>query len=167
MTIEFLKNSVWFIVLVLTQVFVLNHIHLFGVATPLLYIYFVLLYRRNYPQWAMMLCGFFMGFFIDTFSNTPGVAAGSMTLIAALQPFVFRPFIPRDSAEDLRPSISSLGYMQYFWYATILTLVYNVSFYTLEMFSFFNVLEWLACVFGSTLLTLFLILVVEHVRNRS
>jgi rod shape-determining protein mreD len=34
------------------------------------------------------------------------------------------------------------------------------------MFSFFNVLEWLECVIGSSLLTLILILVVENVRRR-
>ncbi|MGG6545542.1 UNVERIFIED_CONTAM: rod shape-determining protein MreD [Prevotella sp. 15_C9] len=167
MSIDFLKNSLWFIVLVLSQVFVLNHIHLFGVATPLLYVYFVLLYRRNYPKWAMILCGFFLGLVIDTFSNTPGVASGSMTLIATLQPFVLRPFIPRDSGEDLRPSFHSLGLMQYFWYATILTLIYNVCFFTLELFSFFNILEWLSCVLGSTAMTLFLVMIVELVRNRS
>ena len=42
MNIDFLKRLLWFTVLIVVQVFVLNHIHLFAVATPLLYIYFIL-----------------------------------------------------------------------------------------------------------------------------
>ena len=61
MNIDFLKRLLWFTVLIVVQVFVLNHIHLFAVATPLLYIYFILQLHRNYPQWASMLWGFFMG----------------------------------------------------------------------------------------------------------
>lgn len=166
MNIDFLKGTLWFLILVLAQVFVLNHIHLFGVATPLLYIYFVLLFRRNTPQWIMLLLGFFMGLVIDTFSNTPGISAASMTLIAALQPYVLHPFIPRDSADDLQPGMDTLGFFQYVWYAAILTVIFTLSFFSLEMFSFFNILEWLKCIGGSTLLTLLMILVIEHVRSR-
>ena len=166
MNIDFLKGTLWFLILVLAQVFVLNHIHLFGVATPLLYIYFVLLFRRNTPQWIMLLLAFFMGLVVDTFSNTPGVSAASMTLIAALQPYVLHPFIPRDSSDDLQPGMDTLGFFQYVWYAAILTVIFTLSFFSLEMFSFFNILEWLKCIGGSTLLTLLMILVIEHVRSR-
>lgn len=166
MNIDFLKRLLWFVVLTVAQVFVLNNIHLFTVATPLLYIYFVLLFPRNYPQWAILLWAFFMGFIIDTFSNTPGVSAASMILIAALQPYVLQLFIPRDSSDNFQAGLDTLSLPQYTWYVSILTLVYSVVFFTLEMFSFFNVFEWLQCVVGSFLLTFILILVVENVRRR-
>ncbi|WP_077195503.1 rod shape-determining protein MreD [Prevotella ihumii] len=166
MNIDIVKIFGWFVVLILAQVFVLNHIHLFGVATPLLYIYFVFLFRRNMPQWGSLLWAFIMGLIIDTFSNTPGVSSASLTLIAAVQPFVLRPFVPRDSAEDLQPGVNTLSYVQYLWYAATLTFIYNLVFFSLEMFSFFNILTWLECIGGSTLLTLLLILVIEHVRSR-
>jgi len=166
MNLHVVREIAVFFMLMLGQVLVFNHIHLFAVATPLLYIYFILQLHRNYPQWASMLWGFFMGVVIDTFSNTPGVAAGALTLIAAVQPFVLQPFIPRDSGDDFQPGMDTLGVPQYTWYASILTFIYNVVFFSLEMFSFFNVLEWLECVIGSSLLTLILILVVENVRRR-
>ena len=108
-----------------------------------------------------------MGLVIDTFSNTPGVSSASLTLIAAIQPYMLRPFISRDSAEDLKPGIATLGYGQYIWYSIILTLIYCTVFFTLEMFSFFNILVWLQCVGGSALLSLFFVLVIEHVRSRA
>ncbi|WP_456103630.1 rod shape-determining protein MreD [Prevotella sp.] len=166
MNIDFLKRLLWFTVLVMVQVFVLNHIHLFAIATPLLYIYFILLFPRNYPQWAIMLWAFIMGLTIDVFTNTPGITAGSLTLLAALQPFVLHLFIPRDSSENFQAGLDTLSVPQYTWYVFILTIIYSFIFFSLEMFSFFNVVEWLQCIGGSTLLTLVLILVVENLRRR-
>ena len=166
MNIDFLKRLLWFTVLVMVQVFVLNHIHLFAIATPLLYIYFILLFPRNYPQWAIMLWAFIMGLTIDVFTNTPGITAGSLTLLAALQPFILHLFIPRDSSENFQAGLDTLSVPQYTWYVFILTIIYSFIFFSLEMFSFFNVVEWLQCIGGSTLLTLVLILVVENLRRR-
>ena len=166
MNIDFLKRLLWFTVLVMVQVFVFNHIHLFAVATPLLYIYFILLFPRNYPQWAIMLWAFIMGLTIDVFTNTPGITAGSLTLLAALQPFVLHLFIPRDSSENFQAGLDTLSVPQYTWYVFILTIIYSFIFFSLEMFSFFNVVEWLQWIGGSTLLTLVLILVVENLWRR-
>ena len=75
MSIEFFKRLMLYVVLVLSQALVLNHIHLFGYATPLLYIYFVVSFPRNYPKWGIILWSFLLGLNVDAFSNTPGVAA--------------------------------------------------------------------------------------------
>lgn len=103
MTSDLINRIVTFLVFLVVQVLVLNHIHLFGVATPLLYVYFVLLFRRNHPKWAILMWSFFLGLCIDVFSNTPGVAAGSMTLVALFQPYVLEPFLTRDSEDNLKP----------------------------------------------------------------
>ena len=95
------------------QVLVLNHIHLFGVATPLLYVYFILNFSYNYPRWASMLWAFIMGIIIDIFSNTPGIASASLTLLAAIQPHILRPFIMHDDTSDIEPNITVLTYSRY------------------------------------------------------
>ena len=96
MNIDFLKRLLLFIVLLLVQVLVLNHIHLFDYATPLLYIYFVISFNRNYPKWTILVWSFLLGLSIDIFANTPGVAASSMTLLGLLQPYVLE--LRRDTA---------------------------------------------------------------------
>lgn len=161
MTTETLKRLGWFMVFLLAQVFVLGRIYMFGVATPLLYVYFILQMPRNYPKWALLLWGFSLGLLVDIFFNTPGVAAASLTVIAAIQPYYMELFIPRDSSEDLRPSLKTLGALRYSNYTIPLVLVYCVLFFTLEHFSFFDALHWLLCVVGSTLLTLILIFTFE------
>ena len=50
MTVGVLKTLGTFLVFLLVQVLVLNHVHLFDSATPLLYIYIVLLFPHNYPK---------------------------------------------------------------------------------------------------------------------
>lgn len=166
MTIETINRILTFIVLVLAQALVLNHIHLFGMATPLLYVMFALHFRRNYPRWGVLLWCFGIGLAVDTFSNTPGVAAGSMTLIGLLQPYVMRPFIPRDSADDFEPSIRTMGFSSFFYYMLTLVVVYCIMFFTLEQFAFFSSLQWIGCVIGSIILTTLLIIVIENLRKK-
>ena len=166
MKIDLLKRFAWFLVFVLAQAVVLGRIHLFGVATPLLYVYFVLQFERNYPKWAVLLWSFFLGLFIDILSNTPGLAAASLTLIAAIQPYYFELFVPRDSADDLKPTLSTLGMLKYSYYAIPLVVLYCLLFYSLEFFNFYNLEYWALCVVGSAAVTLVLIYAFEIAKSR-
>ena len=55
MSVDFLKRLGLFVVFVLAQTMVLGHIHLFGYATPLVYVYFVSMFPRSYPKWSILL----------------------------------------------------------------------------------------------------------------
>ena len=165
MSIDLMKRLGIFVVLVLVQGLVFNHIHLFNCATPLLYIIMVLHFRRNHPRWAVLLWCFMMGLCIDVFANTPGVAAASMTLVGLLQPYLFELFVPRDSADDLEPSVRTIGMVSYFLYVLIIVLVYNLLFFTLETFNFFNWMQWLMCIGGSTVITMVMVMAIEGFRK--
>ncbi len=166
MTSDLINRIVAFVVFLVVQALVLNHIHLFGVATPLLYVYFVLLFRRNHPKWSILMWSFFLGICIDVFSNTPGVAAGSMTLVAMFQPYVLEAFHTSDSEDNLKPGMRSLGVSKFIFYPIILVFLYTLAFFSLEAFNFFNWLQWLLCISTSTLLTVVLILVIENLRRQ-
>ncbi len=166
MATDIFKKTILLIVFCIVQVLVCNQIHLFGYATPLVYVYFVTLFQRNYPKWAILLWCFALGLLIDVFSNTPGVAAGAMTFVAFLQPYLLQPFIPRDSLEDLQPSFASLGVLKFSGYVLICVVLYCPVFFSLEAFSFFNREQWLYSVGGSIVLTFLLILIIENVRYR-
>lgn len=166
MKIEVIRHFFTFIILCIVQVLVLNHIELFGCATPFLYVYFIMLFRRGFPRWAVLLWSFFLGIFIDMFSNTPGVAASSATFIGLLQPYLLNLFAPRDSSDDMMPTMKSLGVARYVYYTIICVFIFNLLFFTVEMFSFFNWLQWALNICGSTVLTVVLILVIENIRKR-
>ena len=166
MNIQLLKGIFSFAILLLVQVMVLNHIHFFNCATPLLYVYMVLLFPRNYPRWAELLLCFIMGFFVDVFSDTPGVSMASMTFLGLIQPTVLKMFLQRDSADDLAPSMHSLGAYKFGYYAIMMVLIYCVTFFSLETFNFFNWLQWIESVVGSTILSAILILAIENFRSK-
>ncbi len=165
MSIDVLKRVVWFVILCGVQALVLNHIHLFNCATPLLYVYFVVLFPLNYPKWGLLLWSFMLGLVIDMFSNTPGEAAASLTLVGAAQPYFFQLFVQRDAPEDIKPSLRTIGPTKFSFYAFTLVLLHCLVFFTLESFNFFNWLQWLECILGSTLITFILIMTIESVKK--
>ena len=166
MTTDSLKRIALFLVFVLAQALMLGGIHLFNCATPLLYVYFVMMFPRNYPKWALLLWSFTMGLLIDVLFNTPGLAAASLTLIAAIQPYLLEAFTTQDSAENLEPTLKTLGWEKYTVYAVMTVLIFCIVIYSLEMFSFFNLLHWAMCVIGSTLITLVFIFTFEIARSK-
>ena len=161
MSADFFKRLGRFALFFLAQVIVLGRIHLFHYATPLFYVYFVAMFPRNYPKWSVLLWSFLLGLIIDIFSNTPGLAASVMTILAAIQPYYLELYVPRDSADNLQPSMKTLGPVKFAYYVVPMVLLYCLLFYCLEMFTFFNAFYWLMCVVGSTLLTLVLIFTFE------
>jgi rod shape-determining protein MreD len=165
-SVEFFKRLGWFVVLCLVQVLILNHIHLFDLAIPLLYVYFTITFQRGTPKWMILLWSFALGLAIDVFSNTPGLASASLTLIAVIQPYLLELFVPRDSVENLEVSISTLGIGKFIIYSAVLLVVYCLAFFALEAFSFFNWQYWLACAGASSLLTFALMMAIESVRAK-
>lgn len=166
MSLNLLKRLGLFVILCVVQILILNHIYLFDIAIPLLYIYFAITFHRNYPKWAILLWCFALGLAIDVFSNTPGLAAGSMTLIAIIQPYLLELFVPRDSIEELDVSIKSLGIGKFITFSAILIATYCLAFFALEAFTFYNWIHWLISAGSSAVLTLILILAIESVRIR-
>ena len=61
MNIDFIHRIGLMVFFILVQVLILNHIHLFNVATPLVYVYFILLFPRNQQHWVSVLWAFFFG----------------------------------------------------------------------------------------------------------
>ena len=166
MNMYLLSQFLWFVVMLVVQALLLNNIHLFGCSTPLLYVYVILMARRDFPRWGLLLFGFLLGLGVDMFSNTPGVGACSMTLLAFVQPMLMKLFLPRDSADDFQPGIPSLGLMKFVYFCFISIFLYSLVFFTLEMFNFFNWTLWALSVGGSTLLTLLLVIVIDNFRNK-
>ncbi len=155
-----------FVVLLLVQVLILNHIHLFQIATPLLYVYFVLTFRMDTPKWVVLTSSFGLGLLIDIFSNTAGMAAGSMTLIAMVQPYLLQFLAPRDAGDNIQASAASLGFGKFAFLCTVQVFVYCFLFFALEAFSFFDWQLWGLRALGSALLTLLMILAIESVRSK-
>lgn len=166
MVITFLQRLLWLVALVALQMVLFNHIHLFGYATPLPYVYLLLLFPMNSARWGVLLWGFSCGLLCDIVSLTPGIGAGAMTLTALLQPVFLRLFVPKDSAEDLQASFHSLGVAAYVRYAALTTLLFTLTYFLLLSFNFFHLKDFCIAFVSSWLLTYLFCLAFEALRDK-
>lgn len=165
MNIDFIHRIGLMVFFILVQVLILNHIHLFNVATPLVYVYFILLFPRNQQRWVSVLLAFFLGLILDSFSNTPGETAFALTLTAFLQPYFLGLYLERDNSDNFTPSMAKMGFMKYATYVLLLTFIFCFTLFTLEAFSFFNWAQWLLCILGSWGVTSLIIIAIDSVRK--
>ena len=152
------------LILVLAQVIVFNHICLFNVAVPMVFIYLIIRLPITLSlNWTLTI-GFFLGLVVDVFSDTYGMNALSCTVLAMLKRPVLRLYVPRE--EDLtrpEPSMLSLGTAVFMKYILTMTLIYCTLVFLIEAFTFFNPLQLVLRIIFSTLLSLFLMLGIDSI----
>lgn len=162
MTKEILRFTMLFVLLVLCQVVVFNHICLFGVAIPLVFVYFLVKLPVTLGlNWVMTLA-FVLGLTVDMFSNTQGMNALACTLLSVARMPVMRLYVPRqDDIVNPEPSVRSFGVAVFMKYALTLVALYCTLFFIIESFAIFDFLRLLLRIVCSTLLTFVIILAFE------
>jgi rod shape-determining protein MreD len=163
---RFFTRIAWFIGLVFVQVLFLNHIYLFGLATPFLYIYLILVLDKDVEPIALMLTAFVLGLIIDMFCNIPGVNAGASVLLAFSRMRLLRLFAPREEFENYEPGIYTLGIGAFIRYALTATLLHHAVLFLLEAFSIAQFGYLALRVLCSAVLTVLLIIAIEFIRHR-
>ncbi len=157
-----LQFSFIFVIMVLSQVTIFNHICLYNIAIPFVFIYFIIRLPITMPTNWVLTMSFFLGIIIDIFSDTYGMNALACTILAMLRRFLFRLYIPRE--EDLtnpEPSIKSLGAINYTKFVITVSLVYCMTIFVIEACTFFNFLQTVARILSSSILTFLLILGID------
>lgn len=160
MKINVLNEVVLFVLLLLLQVLLLNRISIFGVATPFLYIYFLIKLPKGSHRFYVIIAGFLMGLIIDVFLNTPGVNAAATTIVAALRKPLMDLFFSREEFDDFVPGIYR-GTTDFIRFAVVMVLLHQTLLFFIESFTFFNLANTLVRIAASSLLTLVLILALD------
>lgn len=145
-----------FLVFVLLQVLVFNRIAIFNYATPYIYIYFILKLPISLNRNILLLLGFFLGFIIDIFCNTPGINALATTVAAFLQQPLRRVLYSTDDFSISIPSYQGLKGV-FIKIVIMTTLIHHTILIGIESFSYINILMLILRILGSTLLTAILI----------
>lgn len=159
-----MKYIPFFIIIVLLQVWVLNKIHLFGFATPLLYIYFIMKLPVDMNRNIVLLISVLLGFMIDFFGYSLGLNMLACTFLGFFRHYLLNVFAPRDMVgTTYAPSTKIFGMGLFMRYAGSLTLVHHTIFYIAESFSFLDPLSILIRVASSSVLTLLLVFGTEQI----
>lgn len=149
-------------ILVLAQVIMFNHICLFNVAVPLVFIYLLVRLPITLSVNWMLTIGFFLGLTVDIFSDTYGMNTLACTIEAMMRKPILRLYVPRE--EDLtrpEPSMYSLGTATYLKYLLTLTLLYCGLIFLIEAFTFFNPVRLLLRIVFSTILSMALMIGID------
>ena len=108
-----LQFAMLFLGMLLAQI-ICNRICLFGVAVPIVFIYFIIRLPMNMSANWVMFLSFLLGLSVDIFGNTQGMNALASTILAGSRRWVFSLYFPReDDMTNPVPSIRSLGPVVY------------------------------------------------------
>lgn len=146
------------------QVLVFDYIHLWGYATPLLGVMVVVYSPLSDNRVTNLVMSFMAGIVMDMFTNSPGVAAASMTLASFVQHTLLEMMVPKDSDENMLPSWHTMGMSSYSAYLAIMLAVYHVAYFVLEVFSFINPVDMIISIVSSYVLSFILAMSFELFR---
>ncbi|HEY0898226.1 MAG TPA: rod shape-determining protein MreD [Sphingobacteriaceae bacterium] len=159
-----ITNLIRFIVLVLLQVLFLKNTGYYNLATPYLYILFILLLPFEIPNFLLFLLAFITGLTVDVFYDTLGLNAAACSLLALVRILFISVTVQKDGFDnEPEPRLGLMGFRWFFFYAVILTFFHHLVLFTFEVFRFSEVPYILLRALLSSLFTVFLILVAEFI----
>jgi len=154
---EILINILRFLGLVVLQALVLNHINFLGFINPYLYILFIIVFPLTGNKSLLIFLSFLLGLSVDMFSDSGGVHAAACVVIAYLRPLALK-FSFGVSYEYNTVKINKAPLSERFIYVTMLVVVHHLVLFSLEIFSFSNILLVLKSALFSSIFSIILIL---------
>jgi rod shape-determining protein MreD len=154
------KFTILFVVLVLLQTLVLNHIFFLGYATPFLYVYFIIKLPVTIGRSAILLFGFALGLTIDIFCNTAGLNAVATTFIAFMRLPLQKLFFDKENIDYLNLGMAALG-GSFMKYVAFMVLLHHAALILVEIFSYSDAITILLRILSSSILTFGLVYALE------
>ncbi len=159
---SFISYILLFVILVLIQVLLLNHIVLFNCAVCLIFIYFLIKLPINLSPNILLTLGFILGLSVDILSDTPGLNALCCTILASLKKSVFYAYEQHDDQKrNISPSIGTMGFLNFSKFVFSLSAIYCLLVFFVEFVNFTDVVQILIKAGASTAFTFLVILAVD------
>ncbi len=137
MTIEIIRNSVRFLLLVLLQVILVQNINLGAYIILFPYVLFVLMLPFEANKHLVLFVSFLLGMVIDFFYDSSGIHTSACTLIGFVRPYVLKYIAPRDGYDiGVSPVVQDMGLEWFIRYAGTLIILHHLFVFYLEIFRF-------------------------------
>jgi hypothetical protein len=158
MNTEFTRNTLRFILLIIAQVLIFNHINFLGFINPYPYVLFILLFPIGDNRALLIALSFLLGITLDMFSNSGGMHAAASLVMAYSRPWVLRSvFGVAYEYNTIR--IANISFTERFIYITILVLIHHFVLFLLETFNVSDILYIFKKTLFSGIFTLILCLI--------
>ena len=156
-----IRGLLYFVIFMLLQVLVLNSISFLRIATPFLYLYFLIKLPVGVSNSVMLVLSFLTGLVLDMFTNTPGIHAAACTFSGFYRENLIRLFIGKDFSKGVYPSMDAFGLGGFFRYALSFVALHHIILFLIEAFTLFDALFMLVRILSSMLITVLFICIVE------
>ncbi len=137
MTIDIIRNSVRFVLLILLQVIIVQNINLGAYIILFPYVLFVLMLPFETNKHLVLFASFLLGVVVDFFYDSSGIHTSACTLIGFVRPYVLKYIAPRDGYDiGVGPVVQDMGMEWFIRYAGTLILLHHLAVFYLEIFRF-------------------------------
>ena len=137
MNSSIIKHIYRFLILVLTQVLILNNVFFLGYINPYIYILFIMLLPFNTAKWLLLILSFGLGICVDAFQNSIGIHTFSCVLIAYFRTNILNVLLPQLKSKkqtNLEFSLQEFGFQRAFIYTGSMVLIHHFTLFSLESF---------------------------------
>ncbi len=148
-----------FVVLILAQVLIFNHINFMGYINPYIYILFIILFPANNNRTLFVFLAFLLGFSVDVFSDSGGVHAAACVTLAYIRP-VFLKFSFGTVYDYQSIKFNQIDYGSRFTYFTALIIIHHFIMYSLEIFNISKIILIFQKTLFSSIFTILLCLII-------
>lgn len=147
-----------FLILIPAQAVFFNHLVLFNVAVPFVFIYLIITLPVTFSANLAMTIGFLTGLCVDILSDTPGVNTLSCTCLAFMRRPVFHLYVPSDNdLAEQRPSLRTMAPGPFLKYVLTMSVAYCFLVFSVEAFQIFNFKLYVLRVAASSAFTFIII----------
>ena len=154
---EIFLNTIRFILLVLTQVLLLNHIDFLGFINPYIYILFIIIFPFTGNKSLLIFLSFLLGLSIDFFEDSGGIHAAASVFIAFIRPVILK-YSFGISYEYNTIKISNTDFIKQLIYVSSMVLFHHIILFSLEIFNVDHVILFIKSTLFSSIFSIIIIL---------
>ncbi|WP_179022341.1 rod shape-determining protein MreD [Winogradskyella forsetii] len=160
-------NIVRFVLLLLAQVMICNHIDLFGYINPYIYIIFIFLFPIREERLVLLLVSFLLGMLVDMFSDSGGVHAAAAVCLAYARPILLKnSFGMQYEHQSIKFRNTDMGSL--ITYISLGTVIHHLVLFSLEIFNISNIILIVQKTLFSSIFTIILsvLIIILFSRNK-
>ncbi len=150
-----LQSSLRFIVLVLAQGLVINHINFLGYINPYPYILFIALFPINNNRPMFIFLSFLLGLCVDFFTDSGGIHAAACVTICYIRPPILK-FSFGTIYDNQTIKFNQIDIGSRIVYFSIITIFHHIILFSLEVFNVSDILLILKKTLFSSIFTIVL-----------
>jgi rod shape-determining protein MreD len=150
----------WFLLLFI-QIILLRNLSFYNLATPFIYVLFLLLLPFGMPNILLYLIAFGTGLTLDAFYDTLGVHASACVVLAFVRIQFISISVNRDGFDEPEPTLGNMGFKWFSIYSLLCIFSHHLVFFLLEAFKISELSYTLMRCLTSGIFTWLIIILIE------